>query len=627
MVDMKALAAYHTSKEAQAQVRRRRRSEWRLKAYGILAISLAGFALVALLWTIGSNAVRAIYAYSATVDLTFAPGDFDPETAIDPAEKALIDLGYMSRESAVRKGFRKQSRIAVEQGFLAQLGGVPDKLQNEAKSLLSGGNVDVIEARAREGAYQGGQSVESYAALLSDDAQLFFKGAYGDLDRVAGKGVLSPVGTTGEIELLDSANDFHAALALVKQDLLVQAARIRREAARQQNGVDVVTAQLEAAEGLSEDQRRDLENAISRYTAERDRLIAEAENLEGRAQRAGGPEALNVQQPSFIVLINGGAVKLTEIDNERAKGVVVRELSSDSSAEPGSWEILTIERPEASRKLSDNQIVWLTHLEDTGAVQAAPNFDFITKGDSREAELAGVWGGLVGTFWTMLVTMLLTFPVGVMAAIYLEEFAPKNWFTDFIEVNINNLAAIPSIVFGLFGLLLLLSGFKIPIFGYEVTLGGWFKEYRSAAFIGGVVLALMTLPTIIIASRASIRAVPPSIREAALGVGASKVQSVFHHVLPLAMPGIMTGAIIGMAQALGETAPLLMIGMVGFFANVAGGVADSTTVLPALVYFWSDYPEALFELKTSLAIVVLLVFLVVMNALAVLLRRRFERRW
>ena len=226
--------------------------------------------------------------------------------------------------------------------------------------------------------------------------------------------------------------------------------------------------------------------------------------------------------------------------------------------------------------------------------------------------MAGIWGAVVGSFLTLAVTLSVAFPIGVSAAIYLEEFAPKNRLTNLIEVNINNLAAVPSIVFGLLGLAVFLNWFGMP---------------RSAPVVGGLVLALMTLPIIIIASRASLRAVPPSIREAALGIGASKVQTVFHHVLPLAMPGMMTGTILGMAHALGETAPLLMIGMVAFIVDVPGGFTDPATILPVQIFMWADFPEPAFQQKTSAAILILLAFLVIMNAIAVILRRRFERRW
>ena len=240
------------------------------------------------------------------------------------------------------------------------------------------------------------------------------------------------------------------------------------------------------------------------------------------------------------------------------------------------------------------------------------NRRFLTSGDSREPELAGVWGAVVGSFLTLLVTLAISFPVGVAAAIYLEEFARRSRLNDVIEVNINNLAAVPSIVFGLLGL----AGFL-----------GFFGMPRSAPLVGGVVLALMTLPTVIIASRAALASVPPSIREAALAMGASRLQTVFHHVLPLGLPGILTGTILGMARALGETAPLLMIGMVAFIVDVPGRLTDPATVLPVQIFLWADSPERAFVEKTSAAILVLLGFLVMMNLAAVLLRSRFERRW
>jgi phosphate transport system permease protein len=270
------------------------------------------------------------------------------------------------------------------------------------------------------------------------------------------------------------------------------------------------------------------------------------------------------------------------------------------------------DKPEAQRRIKDQQIAWVDQLIDQGRVEKRFNKIFFTAGDSREPELAGIWGAAVGSFYTLLVTLLLAFPLGVATAIYLEEFAPQNKWTDLIEVNINNLAAVPSIVFGLLGLAVFINFFGMP---------------RSAPLVGGLVLTLMTLPTIIIASRAALKSVPPSIREAALGVGASKMQMVFHHVLPLAMPGMLTGTIIGMAQALGESAPLLMIGMVAFIVDIPGGVTDPATVLPVQIYLWADSPERAFVERTSAAIMVLLAFLITMNALAVLLRKKFERRW
>ena len=267
--------------------------------------------------------------------------------------------------------------------------------------------------------------------------------------------------------------------------------------------------------------------------------------------------------------------------------------------------------PYAAR-MSDKQIAWIDQLHNEGNIRLQFNSNLFTRGDSREPEQAGIRGAIMGSLFTLILTLLLSFPIGVSAAIYLEEFAPKNRWTDFIEVNINNLAAVPSIIFGLLGLAIFINFFHVP---------------RSVPIVGGLVLTLMTLPTIIITSRAAIKSVPPSIREAALGMGASKYQVVLHHVLPLALPGMLTGAIIGMAQALGETAPLLMIGMVAFIVDIPAGFTDPATVLPVQIFLWADSPERAFIEKTSAAIMVLLSFLIVMNTTAVWLRKRLERRW
>ena len=267
---------------------------------------------------------------------------------------------------------------------------------------------------------------------------------------------------------------------------------------------------------------------------------------------------------------------------------------------------------EDDRPINDKQISWINFMVENKMIERKFNINFFYKGDSRNAEEAGILGAIVGSFFVILVAIIVAFPVGVMSAIYLEEFAPKNKITNIIEVNINNLAAVPSIVFGLLGLAIFLNFFGLP---------------RSSPLAGGLVLALMTLPTIIISSRVAIKSVPPSIREAAMGIGASKMQSVFHHVIPLAVPGILTGTIIGMARALGETAPLLMMGMVAFIVDVPQSITDPSTVLPAQIFLWSDQPERGFEEKTAAATIILLVFLLTMNALAVFLRYKYERKW
>lgn len=269
---------------------------------------------------------------------------------------------------------------------------------------------------------------------------------------------------------------------------------------------------------------------------------------------------------------------------------------------------------------TDEQVGAISELQKTivdelvaqGKIKTRFNTTFFKNSDSREPELAGIKGAIVGSLLTLLVTLVLCFPIGVATAVYLEEFAPKNKITDFIEVNINNLAAVPSVIFGLLGLAIFINFFGVP---------------RSVPLVGGLVLALMTLPTIIISSRAAIKAVPPSIKQAALGMGASRMQTVTHHVLPLAMPGMLTGTIIGMAQALGETAPLLMIGMVAFIVDAPSGITDPATVLPVQIFLWADSPERAFVERTSAAIMVLLAFLIFMNGFAVWLRKRLERRW
>lgn len=268
--------------------------------------------------------------------------------------------------------------------------------------------------------------------------------------------------------------------------------------------------------------------------------------------------------------------------------------------------------PADQRRLTDQQIAWLDRMKADGHVSSHFNTAIFTKGDSTEPELAGVLGAVIGSALMLLVTALIAIPLGVGAALYLEEFAPKNRITDIIEVNINNLAAVPSIIYGLLGLALFINWMHLP---------------RASPLVGGLVLALMALPTIIIATRSSLKAVPPSIREAALAMGASKTQTVFQHTLPLAMPGVMTGAIISMAHALGETAPLLLIGMVSFVPGLPHSIVEPAGALPSLVYIWENASERAFHERTAAAILVLLAFMIVMNAAAILLRRRFERRW
>jgi len=315
------------------------------------------------------------------------------------------------------------------------------------------------------------------------------------------------------------------------------------------------------------------------------------------------------------ILSNGAQFRLRDrvVENPDIIGqtITVKVPTSDDYDQLAKG-LVNRESPEDQRKLANRQIGWFETLEEAGVITQPINWALITNADSRFPELAGLKGALVGSFWALLVCFLISFPLGIGSAIYLEEFAPKNKWSDLIEVNINNLAAVPSVVFGLLALAVFL---------------GWFGMPRSAPLVGGMTLALMTMPTIIIATRAALKAVPPSIREAALGVGASKHQVVFGHVLPLAMPGVLTGTIIGLAQALGETAPLLLIGMNAFITSAPDTPLDSATALPTQIFIWADSPERGFVSRTSAAILVLLTFLVTMNAVAIYLRSKFERKW
>ena len=273
---------------------------------------------------------------------------------------------------------------------------------------------------------------------------------------------------------------------------------------------------------------------------------------------------------------------------------------------------ITREQAEADRPLDDRQLNTLDRVQAEGLVRSGFNATLFTRTDSTQPEIAGLLGAVVGSLLTIAVAALLAVPIGVLAALYLEEFSPRNRLTQFIEVNINNLAAVPSIVYGLLGVAVILNTLGLP---------------RASPLAGGMVLSLMAMPTVIIATRSALKAVPPSIREAAFGIGASRTQTVFHHVLPLAMPGVMTGAILALAKALGETAPLLLIGMVAFTPSVPSGPTDSATVLPVQIFLWNNASERGFEERTAAAILVLLLFMICMNALAITLRRRFERRW
>ena len=567
-----------TSDEAQARVRRRYAAERRFKAYGIAAVIVAGAFIVALLSDIIAKAIPAFSQTRAAVELTLAADVIDPTGGKDPAVLAAADYAAL-----IRDGFRATFPTVKSRGDRKLLAG-----------LISSGAADDLRAMVLQNPALIGQTLR-FNALLSDDADLFMKGRVTLRREETGRGIATLSGAEGDISITSSGNDFADALNVSKQALAAEAEALRLEALRVERNAASATGE----------ERATLDGKIAE-------LRTRADGLLERSKRAEAPEALDPELPSTLVYVNGGVVKVTEISAKEVKGTVLLPLRDANPAEAGSWKVVTLERPEGERRVTDFEAVLLQSLADAGQISTNFNWDFFRKGDSREPELAGVLGGLVGSLLTMAVTLILCLPIGVLAAIYLEEFAPKNRWTELVEVNINNLAAVPSIVFGLLGLAVFLNFFGMP---------------RSAPIVGGLVIALMVLPTIIIASRAAIRAVPPSIREGALGVGASHQQAVFHHVLPLAMPGILTGAIIGMAHALGETAPLIMIGMVAFVVDIPSGLTSAASVLPVQIFAWADLPEIAFQAKTAAAIVVLLVFLFLMNGLAIILRKRFERRW
>jgi len=559
-----------SSDEAQARVRRRYRAEARFRAYGAGAMIMTAVFVLAVLFDVLLKGLPAFWQHSLVLEVPLKAELLDPEGTRDPESIRRADFFSLSRDAL---------RAAVP--------GVEGRqAKKKLDGLLSSGASNELREMLVADPSLIGTTVK-VRFLLSDDADLFLKGRETRITTVPGRGVMTPSGTSGEIRLLTSVNDFSEALVSVKKALEARVAGLKGELRRAERGG-------QADSRIAQNIREQIAGLEARYTKP---LVA---------------ETLDDRMPSILVAINGGLVKLTSINNAEATGQVILPLATADDASPGTWSVVTYVTPESNRKISDLEIAFLEKLRAEGKVVNHFNTLFFTSGDSREAELAGILGSLVGSVLMLIVTIVICVPVGVLAATYLEEFAPKNWFTDIIEININNLAAVPSIVFGLLGLAVFLNFFGLP---------------RSAPLVGGLVLALLVLPTIIIAARAALKAVPPSIKEAALGVGASHQQAVFHHVLPLAMPGIMTGTIIGMAHALGETAPLLMIGMLAFVVDIPSGFTDPATALPAQIYIWSDLPEAAFQAKTAGAIIVLLLFLFAMNSTAIWLRKRFERRW
>ncbi|WP_420431004.1 phosphate ABC transporter permease PstA [Hyphobacterium sp.] len=567
----------------KARLARRYRAEARFRMFGVLAIVVAISVLVLLIGSIALQSVPAFRTYELTLEVELDPARVDP--AGDRSEASLRRGSY---NRLLQDGLRDAFPGIDSRSDLRELFGLYSSLNSARLLDRVIANPDLV-----------GQTI-NFTFPISDDADLYLKGLTTDSSETAPELEATPSGTTGVITLFADANVFSPIVTDIRVRLNEQAEQLENRAERYAQ-----RAEFSASS-----------DAADRLLREAEMARTEAAELRARAGPGNSTVEMSPELPSRLVRINGGIVAIERIgDSGRmAEGRVL--VSLENTAPSSDWRIWTLEVPQSARRISDAQIAWAETLRERGIVRAAFNTYLFTNADSREPELAGVLGAMIGSALTMIVTMFLAVPIGVATAVYLEEFAPKNRFTGFIEVNINNLAAVPSIVFGLLGLAVFISLFGLP---------------RSAPLVGGMVLALMTLPTVIISSRAALKAVPPSIREAALGVGASRLQTVMHHVLPLAAPGILTGSIIGLAQALGETAPLLMIGMVAFVADTpslsASGLTEPATVMPVQIFLWSDGAERAFEPRTAAAILVLLALMIIFNAIAVFLRRRFERRW
>jgi phosphate transport system permease protein len=442
MVDMTALTKLHGSPITAQRVKARRRAETRLKAYGIGAILLAALALVALLSSVFYKAAGALtesyIALPVTLSTEEIPAD-DPSAA---------NFGGITKD-AMKEAFP----------FVTSRGD-----RRDLYGIMSSGASYELQSHIKQSPELIGTTI-TYPFLLSDDADLYLKGFFGDLTSEETEGILSMAGNVSEVgaevELFSTANDFTTELTTIKARLLEDAAFIRADAARQERGRTVFTERAASAE--TDQAREELLAGAAGYATQRDALTSKADDLERRALRPGGEEPLTSETPSLLIEVNGGWIDVTSVSPTNLKGVVVAPLATDAEAAAGLWVLHVMPSSEQARKVNDQQIVWLEMLKSEGAVETVFNSRFFTAGDSREAELAGVWGAIVGTFFTMLVTFFLAFPIGVAAAIYLEEFAAKNKFTDFVEVNINNLAAVPSIVFGLLGLAIFVTGVESAV--------------------------------------------------------------------------------------------------------------------------------------------------------------------
>lgn len=566
----------------EQRLAKRYRAEIRFRSAGVAAVLISVAILVALLGSIIGKSMPAWTANQITLDVVLDEGLVDPQGDLS---EASLRAGSYSRvlQNAIRAELPEVSgRRDLRALFQMHTALNSARLMNE-----------VLENPGLVG------TTYAFRMPLADDLDLYLKGLLVEDRDLATAGRIQVEEAGRGWQLASDAAAFSEILSELRSDLEAEA-----------TALEVRADEIDALQRSSEDGSSD---SLAQRAAD---YRSRAAELRTAAASDSGSFTLTDSMPSVFVETDGAAYKISAIDLDGAGAQATRLVAGDENASGDQWSLYVIDTPEARRRVGDNRIMWTRALTERGVIQSGFNSYLFLNADSREPELAGVRGAFYGSLLILAIIVLLSVPIGVFAAIYLEEFAPKNRFTDLIEVNINNLAAVPSIVFGLLGLAVFINMFGMP---------------RSAPVLGGFVLSLMTLPTIIIASRAALKAVPPSIREAALGVGASKTQTVFHHVLPLATPGILTGSIIGLSRALGETAPLLMIGMVAFINELPtlgpAGFTEPATAMPVQIFLWYDAAERAFQARAAAAILILLALIIGFNALAIYLRRRFERRW
>ncbi len=618
---------HHFGPDADKRLAKRYRAERRFQIYGLVAIFLAIAGLAWLLITVVSSGYTAFWTHEVEAEIMLDPEIIDPDGTGDPAVIRRADYRMLLVNSFVNRFPDVRAEIEETEALLA-------RLQERAEEARADVQVftDRLDTLATDilGLVQIPAAADELEEFILDDVdaigevvELTVPASEATARYVTSEGVeasglterqrrildgLLRAETNGAVTVMDSGAAFITLMVELEEQTIDPRGR-REEDEIQLARFDWILAGALAGYSLAD--AGEFLTLVNR----RQQQIDSGSNVRSSVRRIRR-EGFRLNEEVLGIVSESGAAQTVRTfaaaNPERIGESVTLTLPVSDDVDQYLKGKVETDVPEALRTVSDREIQWVRGLQDTGELKTVANTRFFSNPDSEDPRLAGILSALAGSALALVVTLLLSVPIGVAAAIYLEEFAPRNRFTDFIEVNINNLAAVPSIVFGLLGLAVFIQFFGLPL---------------SAPLVGGLVLTLMTLPTVIIATRAALKAVPPSIREGALGVGASPIQTVFHHVLPLAMPGILTGSIIGMAQALGETAPLLMIGMVAFVTEVPTSFTEPAAALPVQIFLWSDRPERGFTELTSAAIIVLLIFMIIMNGTAILLRRWFERRW